>query len=202
MTSPKCRLFLVTPAGMEPDRVCSLIGAALEAGDVASLLIALGPQQKDLVDAVKSIAHKYDVALLIENDHSLAREAGADGVHIPPSMKLYEEARMVLGSQAVIGVGCGTSKHAAMTMADAGADYVAFSGIVSRSDDESVVKWWSELFEIPVVVLDPASEDIAVWLLRQGADFIRPSEAMWQNERRAAAEVSRLNLLIEDCVKC
>lgn len=202
MTSPKCRLFLVTPTGVEADRLSSLAGAALAAGDVASLLVSVGVRQQDVLDALKPMAHKFDVALLVEGDFRLAKAAGADGVHLTAASGQQEEARSLLGQEAVVGVDCGSSRHAAMTAGEAGVDYVAFSRIADQDEENSILKWWAEIFEIPAIVLDPVSQEKAKQLIRLGADFIRPSDAMWQNEQAAAAEVGKLNVLIEDCVRC
>ena len=69
------------------------------------------------------------MAALIADDARLARTLRADGVHLGVGKDLagaYEEARSILGQRGIVGVDAGISRHDAMTLAEAGADYIAF----------------------------------------------------------------------------
>ena len=65
-----CRLFLATPTCFDVDEMVLMVESALDAGDVASLLI--GHENTDeLLKAAKlltPIAQQKDVAVLIEGD--------------------------------------------------------------------------------------------------------------------------------------
>jgi thiamine-phosphate pyrophosphorylase len=202
MTLPNCRLFLVVPTGRDLRAVEDAAAAALEAGDVASLLVSSGSDQKELVDALQPIVRRYDVAFLVEDDYRLARAAGADGVQVEASPSGLAAARAALGERAVVGARCGPSRHDAMTIAEAGADYVAFTGIDVPVGGESILEWWNELFEVPSVAFEPLAEDAARRAVALGADFIRPPESMWQSPETAAATVISWNSLIEDSPRC
>jgi thiamine-phosphate pyrophosphorylase len=66
-------------------------------------------------------------ALLIVNDHpAVAREIGADGVHVGRDDPPVAEARALLGPQAIIGASCYGEVDRAVAAEQAGADYVAF----------------------------------------------------------------------------
>ena len=202
MTLPNCRLFLVTPTGQDLRALETATAAALHAGDVASLLVSSGPDQKELLDALQPIVRRYDVAFLVEDDYRLARASGADGVQIEASPSSYEAARAALGERAVVGARCGPSRHDAMSIAEAGADYVAFTGIDVPVGGESILEWWNELFEVPSVAFEPLTEDAARRAVSRGADFIRPPESMWLSPETAAAAVVSWNSLIEDGLRC
>jgi thiamine-phosphate pyrophosphorylase len=192
---PNCRLFLVVPVGVAPERARLLVEKALSAGDVASLLLSSGPEQLEMAKQLKPISHAHDTALLIEGDAHGARRAGADGVHVQASPSAYSEARALLGKDAIIGADCGSSRHLAMTMGELGADYIAFSGLLPARPG-SIIGWWSELFEQPGVALDPAGEEDARVFIAEGADFIRPADAMWRDADSAAAAVRSFNSFI------
>src|SRR5947207_8479959 len=119
MSDPLVRLHLVVPAigGAE---AAACFAAACEAGDVASLLAGPG-----LVPSLSDIARQHDVAL-ITTDAEAALRLRCDGVEIA-SRADYDKARGVLGFNRIVGAYCGASRHLAMELADAGADYVAFS---------------------------------------------------------------------------
>jgi thiamine-phosphate pyrophosphorylase len=122
------------------------------------------------------LARGQNLAILIEEDWSLARELDMDGVHIRADAERLAEARRVLGADKSIGVSCGFSRHEAMLMAEGGADYVAFgeTGAADLDERAEMIGWWSEVFEVPCVawLRDGESFDEARDLVRAGADFL------------------------------
>ena len=128
------------------------------------------------------LAQSKDVAALIEADAQLARTLRADGVHLPWSNDVaakFSEAREILGTRYIVGVDVGRSRHDAMTLAEEGADYIAF-GIPPHVEDRDtatarrleLIAWWGEIFEIPCVAFDVDNGADAVALAAAGADFI------------------------------
>jgi thiamine-phosphate pyrophosphorylase len=186
---------LSLPAGISPETGRNLVAAALGAGDIASLLLKAGPDQVRTAELVKPLCHAHSVVLLLDCDAAAAQMIGADGVQLAPDGALLTEARARLGDAAVLGVDCGDSRHLAMTMGERGADYIGFSGL-SSTGEPSIIAWWSEIFELPSVALDPVEEDAARRLRAEGADFITPSLAMWRSEEAAAAAVVSYNSLL------
>ena len=91
---------------------------------------------------------------------------------------------------------CGASRHFAMEMAEAGADYIGLANEGEGGLD--LIAWWGELFEVPCVALDPVEPDEAGALAGLGADFVRPAEAMWDGPERARDIVSRTLRAIEE----
>jgi thiamine-phosphate pyrophosphorylase len=182
---------------MVPAAGGEIIAAALGAGDVASLLIPEGPQGLELARHVKPICHAHGTALLFGGNAETAVTLGLDGVQLKADAGAYAAARAILGSDAIIGADCGASRHLAMTLGEAGASYIGFSGLSPDGSDE-IIAWWSELFEPPCVALDPLSESQARSFIAQGADFIRPPDAMWRSKENAARAVETYDALIED----
>src|SRR5687768_5935573 len=159
--------------------------AALGAADIAAVLLAAGlgrELQAGTVAPLVATAQAYGAAALVEGDAGLARAVKADGVHVPCSktpLAAYTEAREIMGARAMIGGDAGRSRHDAMQLGEAGADYIGF-GIPAHVDDRAtaaarrleLVAWWNEIFEIPVVAFDVATAAETSALAAAGADFV------------------------------
>ncbi|MFO0992935.1 MAG: thiamine phosphate synthase [Hyphomicrobiales bacterium] len=172
MTQP--RLHLVAP-DLAADRIVSCAEAACSAGDVASILI-LPSNARSLVAPLQ----RLDLAVLVKDDVQVAARTGAEGVEIADP-EAYQEARRVLGPDHVVGADCGSSRHRAMELGEAGADYVAFA----QGGHEDLIAWWSEIFEIPCIAADPVTPESLDILLPNRPDFIRPDDAMWTSPEAA-----------------
>lgn len=176
-----CQLYAVVEAGeAAPERLEAALGAA----DIASVLVVAAQgraldaaQAKPLIEA----ARRSGAAVLLAGDARLARALGADGVHLSGAANLadaYQEARRILGSDAV-GVDPGISRHDAMTLTEAGADYVAFGAPAhlkdrdkARARRDELIAWWGEIFQVPCVALDAETAEEARTLAEAGADFV------------------------------
>jgi thiamine-phosphate pyrophosphorylase len=177
-----CRLYLVIEAGAAAAERCA---AALALANVACLLIepAQGaPLDARIAEPLVALAQEKDVAAIIAADADLALALNADGVHLPPSRepaKAYEDARQALGPRFIVGADAGQSRHDAMVLGEAGADYIGF-GIPrhgtdiegARARQLDLVTWWAEIFEVPCVAFDVATAEGAEEAARAGADFI------------------------------
>jgi len=176
------QLYAVVEAGeAAPER----LGVALGAVPIASVLIvptagtSLDPgSAQPLVE----MAQKADAAVLLAGDAQLARTLRADGVHLNVGKDLlgaYEAARAILGNRGIVGIDAGISRHDAMTLAEAGADYIAFGAPPhlkdrdkARARRDELIGWWGEIFEVPCVAFDVETREEAEALSRAGADFI------------------------------
>lgn len=148
----------------------------------AVLLIEANGANESTLRALVTAAQRRGIAALIDGDAELARKMGADGVHVASSADLttnFAGARGILGGEAIVGADAGGSRHDAMTVAEAGADYVAFGIPAHAADNEDaaadrleLVQWWAEIFEVPVVAFDVATADEARDLAQAGAEFI------------------------------
>lgn len=169
---PAPRLFLVMPA-MKPDDALACLKAACAAGDVASLLVPAA-----MAKSVTAPAQQLGIAVLTSGEARDCMQAGCDGLQVDADAGIAE-LRKSLGKDRIIGAFAGTSRHAAMEAAEAGADYVALSQNGPSLGGEPLVKWWVEMMEIPAVAFDPVDATGLDTLLPQKPDFIRPADAMW-----------------------
>jgi thiamine-phosphate pyrophosphorylase len=191
MRKPPCQLYLTIAAS---DAALARLAAALDASAIAAVMIAAPPGRP--LDAATArplveLAQAQGVAALIHGDANLARALRADGVHLPWSHQLaadYAEARDILGTRYMVGVDAGSSRHDAMEMAEAGADYIAF-GIDAEAtpalDDDGqpmaineltgagdLIRWWGEIFQTPCVALGIKTVDDAVDAADAGCEFL------------------------------
>lgn len=158
--------------------------AAIAAGRPASILISSASGNSDpvLTKKLVALAQSHGIAALVDGSYDLVISSGADGLHIGWGENLastYAAARAALGVDRIIGVDAGRSRHNAMELGEAGADYIAF-GIPTHVQDRDkarerrieLIEWWSELFEIPCVAFDVDDAVDAHALSLAGADFV------------------------------
>lgn len=194
----------MTPVDSEPEDLAPVVEAAFAAGDVASILIRGqgGDHFGRLAESVMPPAFAHNVAVLLDDAPELAAEIGADGVQIPAGIDRLKHARAVLGADRIVGALCGRSRHEAMEMGEAGADYVAFNedAVDAGHGDngESMFAWWAALFQVPCVAYYPVQGANARRLIMDGVDFIRPSDAMWTSVAQARSTVRALNAMIDE----
>ena len=100
------RLYFVCdarPNGADPE---PLLRAALGGGvDIVQLREKqLGRAEIErAADTFRRVADNYSALFIVNDDPDLARACDADGVHVGQDDASVEEARAVLGSQAIIG---------------------------------------------------------------------------------------------------
>jgi thiamine-phosphate pyrophosphorylase len=177
-----CGLYAVVDAGPAAGERLS---AALAAAPLAAVLIA--PAAGQLLSAAEAKpllerARQAGVAALLLEEVDLARTLGADGVHLAARddpQATYRAARDTLGKDGVVGVDAGISRHAAMVLAEAGADYVGFGAPPhlkdrdkARGRREDLVSWWAPIFEVPCVAFDVETGEEAQQVAVAGAEFV------------------------------
>lgn len=201
-----CRLYLVTPPQLAADFDATL-KAALDAGDVAALQLRLKGVDDDAIrraaERLMPIAFAREVAFIVNDRPDLARELGADGVHVGQEDASYAEARALLGPDKIVGVTCHDSRHLAMEAGEAGADYVAFGAFFPTGTKEpksraetDILEWWSSIFEIPCVAIGGITVDNCRPLVAAGADFLAVVGGIWNHPDGAAAAVRAFNAAI------
>jgi thiamine-phosphate pyrophosphorylase len=197
MQLPNCRLFLVAPSSGDPQALAACLSAALAAGDAASLLL---PAEQPLVQALMEVAREHDVAVLIDEDAEMARSMDADGVHLSAADASYALARAQVGSDRIVGADCQSSRHRAMELAEAGADYVMLDQTFELAAGETLIAWWASVMEVPCVAKHPADARAIAELARAGADFVRPADDMWTSPEQATAVIRDANSAIAEAV--
>ncbi|MGO4682813.1 thiamine phosphate synthase [Hyphomicrobium sp. 2TAF46] len=193
-------------AGSTAAHAASVLKAACDAAHLASILIR--PADGSALDEATARtliaeAQKRNIAALVASSLNDAAKLGADGVHLPWSREIVREFKTLKQAAApgmIIGVDAGRSRHDAMEVAEAGADYVAF-GVPPHVEDLEraaerqldLVSWWSEVFEIPCVAFDVNSPDSAHSLAATGADFVAVRLTSTNAAETAASEIRKFS---------
>lgn len=198
-----CQLYLLTPPALVPAAFASELAAALDTGDVACVLLlpeSLGAPSDDAlrgaIDVLRPIAQDRGVAFLVDGRPDLAAETGCDGAHTCPDGPSYRDSRALVGPNAIVGFSARFSRHAAMTAAEQGADYIVL-GRRNPTPDELIqtldlIEWWASLMEVPCVALGDISPETCAPFVAAGADFVAVDTAVWSHSDGPAAGVKAI----------
>lgn len=205
----RCRLYLITPPQIDAGSFADTLAAALDAGDVGCVQLRLKEIGDDDIrraaDILAPVTQSRDVAFIMNDRPDLAAETGCDGVHIGQEDAAYEDARALVGPDAIIGVTCKSSRHLSMDAAEKGADYVAFGAFYDSSTkqrtteaDPEILTWWSEMMTVPSVAIGGITVENCPPLVRAGADFMAVVSAVWNHADGPGAAVKAFNRVFDD----
>ena len=203
-TTEATRLYLVAPPRLDAESFAPRLKEAVAAADVAAVLLAVeGAREETLVPLVE-IIQGAGAAAIVADDTRLAGHVKADGVHICGGI---EELRLAVESfrpKRIVGAGNLFSRHAAMQAGEFDIDYVFFGRPHGDTHDAAhpkaldLAEWWSEVMQVPAVVMAGRSLDSVAKAAATGADFVALHEAVWayvggpaEAIRRAAAMLGR-----------
>ncbi len=207
-STPRQRLYLITPQIDDAAAFSRELDHALSAGDIAAVLLRLADAgERALIERTKHIAavvQRRDIALLVDSRPEIVARAAADGAHVS-GIEKFAAALALLKPERIAGAGGLRSRHDAMLAGEAGADYVMF-GEPDRhgrrptfEDVQERLIWWAELFEIPCVAY-AAGEDEVAPLSRTGADFIALGDWLWSAPDGATKTIAKASATINDAV--
>lgn len=199
------RLYLISPERLEhPSIFADDLRAALDGGDVAAFQLRLKGVADDAIaraaDTLRPICQQRDVAFILNDRPDLAARLDCDGVHVGQDDMPYVEARRIVGPQRQVGVTCKASRDLAMTVGEAGADYVAFGAFfpsttkaITTPAPLEIIEWWSELFEIPCVAIGGITVENCPQVIAAGADFLAVAGGVWNHKDGPEAAVRAFN---------
>ena len=197
---PAPRLYLVTPVIEDAAAFAAVLGAALEAADVAAVLLRLKPAgERDLINRIKtlgSVVQSKNTALVLDGQAEIAARAGADGAHLH-GIEAFTAAVESLKPARIAGCGGLKTRDEAMAAGERGADYVMFGETDAqgrRPSFEAIIErieWWAELFTIPCVGFAAAPKEVGP-LVAAGADFVAVGDGIWGDPRGAVAALAEL----------
>jgi len=188
MTDPEVatRLFLVAPpridAGFAP-----LLREALSAADVAAVLLAIGGAKEDVLQPLVKVIQQAGAAAIVAEDTKLAGHVKADGVHIGGGQ---EDLRFALESfkpNRIVGAANIHSRHAALELGELAVDYLFFGRPHGDTHDAphpkalELAEWWTEMTEVPAVMMAGRSLDSIRDAAATGAEFVALHDAVWSH---------------------
>ena len=203
-----CRVYLITPPNLDPTPFADLLAAALDAGGVAAVQLRLKDVGDDIwrraIDRLRPVCQSREVAFLLNDRADLVKSTGCDGAHVGQDDMPAREARRLMGPDLTLGVTCKGSRDLAMQAGEDGADYVAFGAffpsttkVVTAVLDSEVLRWWSEMMEIPSCAIGGITAENCRPLVQAGADFLAVVGCVWNHAGGPAAGVKALNAAIK-----
>ena len=160
-----------------------------------------GRRRRSEAGALVAICRRHGVPLIVNDDVELARELGADGVHLGREDTAYEEARTRLGAGFVIGVSCYDEIERAENAQALGADYVAFGAMFPSTTKPGAVPAGIGVIErarsrvrVPIVAIGGITPDNGGSLVEAGADMLAAVSGVFAqpDTREAASRYARL----------
>ena len=197
------KIYLITPPEIDlQGEFSDRLRSVFEAFDIACLRLSLSSSDERVLgktaDLLREVCHAHEVAIVIERHMLLVEPFGLDGVHLADGAKNLAKARKLLGKDAIVGAYCAASRHAGMSAAEIGADYVSFGPVtVSNLDDGEIAKedlfeWWSQMIEVPVIAEGRFDQQSAA-AIAQHVDFLAFGDEIWSS----ADPIAELNTLMQ-----
>lgn len=123
-------LYVITDKKLIPrDRFIETVEKAIAGGARVVQLREKDTPQEEIIRLGKGlleVTRRYRIPLIINDSPEIAKEIGADGVHLGKDDPPILRARMLLGKEAIIGVSCYGEIERGLEAEKEGADYVAF----------------------------------------------------------------------------
>lgn len=150
--------------------------------------------------ALAEMCRAAGVTFLVNDDPQLALESGADGVHLGQGDMCLAEARILLGSDRIIGVSTRTPELARLAEAE-GADYIGVGALYPTATKGDARHIGLEGFRairaavnLPIVAIGGISATGAAPVIQAGADAVAVISAVMSdaNPTLAARELALL----------
>ncbi len=190
------QITLITPPVLDLESFPDQLALVMDTVEIACLRLSLATRDPDTLgraaDACRLIAHARDVAIVIENHGLFVERHGLDGIHLTDGARSVRSLRKDLGSEAIVGAYCGTTRHEGITAGEAGADYVAYGPVgdsplgKGESADYDLFDWWSAMIEVPVIA-EGALTRALVERFGPVTDFFGIGGEIWSAPNPAAA---------------
>lgn len=203
-TPDRCRIVLIAPRDAEPSRLL----AAFEGGDVASLILPAWGMDDDAfqrhAEQVVPAAQAHGAAVMIAGDARIAMRVHADGVHFEGRRGDLEDLIEKHQSKMMIGTGGATTRDDALELGEARPDYIFFGRFGYDLKPEphprnlKLGQWWSEMVQLPCIVMAGAVLDSVADVAATGADFVALSAAVYGDGADPVEAVRRANALLDE----
>ncbi|MCK5392373.1 MAG: thiamine phosphate synthase [Deltaproteobacteria bacterium] len=149
------------------------------------------------------LTKRYKVPLIINDSAELAKEIGADGVHLGGDDTSIKNARAILGQQAIIGVSCYNQIERGLHALQSGADYVAFGTLyytpTKPQREPTSIEVLKEAVKvitgIPIFAIGGITKENAPPILETGVDGIAVITSVFGSDdpETAARELAALS---------
>nr|WP_081871254.1 thiamine phosphate synthase [Nitratireductor basaltis] len=207
MQTERCRLVLITPDIATVADVAERLQRAVDAGDVASVIIpdwGMDEDQfQDHAAALSKIAQEAGAASLIAGAPRVAARIGADGIHVDGNRLELDDAIRQYQNRMIVGSGGARTRDVALDLGEAQPDYMFFGRFGYDNTPEphprniTLGTWWAQMIEVPCIVMagsDPASIRTVA---ETGTEFVAASQIVFGSDVDAAEAVRNANNMLD-----
>ncbi len=211
--SNRCRLVLVLDGDIVStlgDNALPCLSAAISGGDVASLILAPGTLDEDpfetAIRPLVSPAQEQGIAVMIAGYSRVAGRLQADGLQLGQNPEAIAEAVEKFAPKIMVGAANVKTRHTALVIGEAGADYLMFGKPGGDTHAEANPKslalgeWWASMVEIPGIVMGGSDVDSVIAVAKTGCDFVALGSAIFTADCRpesCRAAVAQANDLLD-----
>ena len=176
-------LYAITAPELTPgEQLVPACEAALAGGAVMLQYRDKGATEAERLGrarCLRALCARDGARLIINDDARLAHSVAAHGVHLGQHDDDPDQARMLLGADALIGRSCHGEPELARAAARKGLDYVALGRFFpSRTKPGAppasldTLRALRQELDLPIVAIGGANPDNAPELIRAGADLV------------------------------
>ncbi|MGD0423625.1 MAG: thiamine phosphate synthase [Candidatus Bathyarchaeia archaeon] len=126
-------LYLVADLSLPEEKLISAVENAVRGGvQIVQIWNATRAREQSTVricDRISIVVGKGYVPLIVHNDLNLAKKIDASGVHFDEFHTPAQDARKVLGLDAIVGYTCGNNQDMVRKAESLGADYLSFCAV-------------------------------------------------------------------------
>lgn len=146
-------------------------------------------KRSEQAQALKALCQTYNAKLIINDDTALAKQVGADGVHLGQTDGCIVSARELLGPQAIIGSTCHASLELAERALAQGSSYVAFGRFFASNTKPnaapaqlSLLAHAQQKFTCPIVAIGGITPSNGAQLLHAGATTLAVCHSLFADD--------------------
>jgi thiamine-phosphate pyrophosphorylase len=204
----RCRLVLIAPEIDDPERLAAVLGDALRAGDVASVILPqYGLDERRFqacAERAVPVVQAAGAAAIVAGDTRTAGRAKADGIHVAGGAQDLAQTVERFSPKLIVGGGNAKTRHAALEIGELRPDYVFFGKLDGDIKPEphprnlELAEWWASMIEIPCIVMGGTDPQSAVAIAETGAEFAALRLAVFGREAGAAQAVAEINAALDE----
>ena len=162
--------------------------------------ISMERQSRDAA-TLATLCKQQKVIFIVNDDPQLAKQVGADGVHIGRDDMTIAKTRSIVGNTMIIGYSCYNDVRRAKMAENAGADYVAFGSFFPSAIKPNAVQAPLALLteatsavSLPLVAIGGISASNGGQLIDAGADALAVISGVFKAEdvRSATRQIASL----------
>ena len=201
----RCRLVLVVPP---LENATELLQSALSGGDVASVILAGDGMEPAAYlahcQALVKIAQEAGAAALVVDDTQAMGRSGADGIFLTRPDHDLKALVARISPQKIVGCGGARERHRALEIGEANPDFLFFGKLDGDIKPQphpknlALADWWSQMIEIPCVVMGGSAVESVVECVASGAEFVALGLAVFACTDGPQSAVREANRLIDE----